>query len=88
MPDHTWWTRPARDEEQGSFCDTTSEITYHNESKEEAVESKQEAIRRGDDVVEAAFEVEDYGSRVRHNSNRSAIDNEGFEYDEKLAPGN
>jgi len=82
-----WWTRPARDEDKGSFSDTTSEVTYHNESKKEAIESKESAVRRGDDVVEDGYEVEDYGDRVRFNSNRCEVDGQDNEYEPKFKPG-
>lgn len=82
-----WWSRPAKPHEQGSFCDTTSEIHYDNVSKGEALEEQEAAIRRGDGVIEPSYEVEDYGSKVRFNTNITDTDNQGYDHPARFKPG-
>jgi hypothetical protein len=88
MSNSNWWARPARPEEQGSFSDAESGVGYENVSKPEAIEQQETAMRRGDEVNEPAYELADYNDDVRFNTNRTATDAQGYEYDERYKPGN
>lgn len=88
MTDRNWWARPAKEEEQGSFSDVESGIGYQNVSKQEALEQQESAMRRGDQVIEPAYELADYNDGVRFNTNRTAVDGQGYDYDERYKPGN
>ncbi|NET39441.1 MAG: hypothetical protein F6K19_47000 [Cyanothece sp. SIO1E1] len=75
--------RPADDTEQGSFCDTYSEIHYDNLSAIEAAQSNVEAQSRGDEIwEEPSFEPEE-----RYNRTRFDIDAEGNPYPAREEPG-
>jgi hypothetical protein len=88
MTDRNRWFQTASDEEQGSFCDTTSEIHYQNVSRSEALELEEETMRRGEGVVsvEAPSDSSQSDSQ-RYNTFDSDIDGQGYDHPSKYAPG-
>lgn len=84
----TWKAKVADDADKGSFSDTTSGLTYENVSKEEALDQQEQAMRRGDDIMEPDREVDSYGDDTRFNTISRAVDSKCMEYEEKAKPGN
>lgn len=82
-----FWVRPARGEEQGSFCDTSSNIHYHNLSKTEAEEEQEQAMYRGEAVVEVEDEISVYPAEQRFNTALTDVDRVGYDYPAKYNPG-
>jgi hypothetical protein len=82
-----FWVRPAKDEEKGSFCDTTSEIHYYNLSKAEAEDEQERSMYRGEAVVEVEDEISAYSDEQRFNAALTDVDRVGYDYPAKYNPG-
>ncbi len=72
--------------ESGSFCDAQSGNHYDNLSRDEAIETQEAAMRRGD-TVSAEYEPSDYSPDQRWNALQVDIDAVGSERPSKAEPG-
>ncbi len=73
-----FWFQNAAPEEQGSFCDTQSEIHYDNVDYQTARESTVAAQKRGDEVVYDRREEYYGGTPDHYNLTLLTEDNQGI----------
>lgn len=84
------WIHTARLDDQGSFCDTESQINYENKDAFRTQVEIIEAGDRGDEVinVDAPVDPSDgYGADQRFNIRRTETDGQGLYYQRKEGPG-
>lgn len=78
-----FFAQEAKPEEQGSFCDTTSGVTYCNESAEEM--QRNAAVH--EEHTGNNSDIRGEGDAVRYNTTILEADPLGSEYPAKYAPG-
>lgn len=86
MSNENLWINPAKPEEQGSFCDTTSEIHYVNVSKPEAEDAEESNMRSGNGVVPVEENPSDYPDDQRFNLSSQSTDSGGMDYPTRSGP--
>ncbi len=87
MVDRNFWVIPAKPEEQGSFCDTDSGITYENSDKREVEDKIESAYYRGNSVVYTEEETDRYPDSQRFNVAMTDVDGKNHDYPSKYEPG-
>lgn len=82
-----FWMKPAAPEEQGSFCDTSSQRHIDNLSNGQAEEQQENAMYRGEAVVTPQGEPSDFPNDQRFNASATDVDGVGYDHPAKHEPG-